>query len=443
MKIYDNRTVTDILNKEYKDFSIYVLEHRAVSSLVDGFKPTQRKIIYTSLRHIKNASNKVATLAGKVISDAAYHHGNVSCEDGIVNLTQEFKNNLPLFEKIGQFGSLRSPKASASRYISVKLSSNFDKIYKDNELLEFKYEDSQKIEPYYYLPIIPMLLVNGSIGIAVGFSSIILTRCPKDVVKQCINYLTDKKVSKLKMKIDTFNGEFVADKEVKTKWYIKGVFKRNNNNIEITELPPSMTYEKFDDLLDNLEQKKYITKYENNNKNGILNYKIYFPNIKTITDEDIIKNFKLIDQVTENFTTLDEFNKLKIFDSAEDILKYFVDFRLTIYDKRKKYLIEKINNDINIFNNKAKFIKNIIDNKLVINKRKKDEIISDLIKQNFDKIEDSYDYLLNMPIYNLTKEKYDEILDKIKKLKVELGEVKKSDTKEWYINELNELQKKL
>jgi DNA topoisomerase-2 len=442
----DNITVTDFLKSDYKDFAYYVIESRALPSLVDGFKPTQRKIVYVSDKNVRKTANKVATLAGKIISDAQYHHGNTSCESAIVNMAQDFKNNMPLFNRIGQFGSLKSPVASASRYISVTLSDNFDLIYKDKELLEHKYEEGMKIEPEYYLPIIPMVLVNGGSGIAVGYASNILNRDVKDITRKCIGYLEGKRLQKLKPSIEDFSGEFVADKEKVNKWFINGILEIvNTSTVRITELPPSMTYEKFEKHLDKLQDERKITGYDNNGKDGNIDYVIKFTreDLAKYNESKLYTLFKLSDQVTENFTVLDEKGKLKEFDSAEDILKYFVDFRVTYYDKRKAYLLSKIADDIKKMDNRAKFIKGILDEKIIINKKKKEQIIPQIAKLKIDMIDESYDYLLGMPILSLTKEKYDELLAGIKNKKAEEREIKKSVPKQVYLDELSELLKKL
>jgi len=438
----NDKTITQYLNDEYLNYSYYVLEQRALPSVIDGMKNVQRKILFIGEKETRKEKNKVSTLAGKIISGSAYHHGNVSAENAIVNMTQNFKNNIPLFESHGIFGTLKNPHAASSRYISVKLAKIFDDIYKDKNLLEYKEEEGQKIEPYYYLPIIPMVLVNGALGIAVGFATTILKRDSKDVTKKCISYLENKRVMVLKPSINTFNGVFINDIENKNKWYIKGVVeKRNNTTVVIKEFSPSMTYEKFESHLDSLQDNKIISNWKNL-KNE---YQVVFTREELLKydEEKLLDLFKIVDQITENFTTLNENGKLKIFESAEDILKYFVDFRLTYYEKRKVYLLNKTEQEINKLSNKAIFIKAIIESKIIINKKTKDQIIKQIEKINIEKIDKSYDYLLTMPIYSLSKEKYDELMKMINDKKIELKNLKNMDPKIVYIEELKELLKKL
>ena len=156
--------------------------------------------------------------------------------------------------------------------------------------------------------------------------------------------------------------------------------------------------------------------------------------------EDILK---INDSSTENLTTLDENGKLKIFDCVEDIVKYFVDFRLGYYQKRKDYLLDKYNTELKELCFRAKFIKSIIDKKLKVNNVPKDDVINWLEENKFGKIDDSYNYLLNMSIYSLTKEKYEDLINKAKQKKDLIDEISGKNPKDMYLEDLNELKKKL
>ncbi len=443
-----DKTIKDFLSEEYKDFSLYTIENRAIPSCIDGFKPTARKVIACSINTWKNGSEKplkVFQLAGQVASTMFYHHGNTSLESAIITTAQKFKNNLPLLEEVGQFGSLRSPQPGAARYIGTKLTKNFSLLYKDNELVTHKFEEGEKIEPFHYLPIIPTVLINGGSGIAVGFASNILNRDPKDIINACLNILNNKKFYKIKPHLNGFLGNFINDTENHKKWFIRGNYKiENTNTVRITELPPSMTYEKYENILDKLQEDKEIVSYTDNCKDNI-DYTIKFNREKLASLEEagLIKLLKLEESETENYTTLDEHGKLKIFETSDEIVYYFVDFRLKFYIKRKKLLIEKLDKELKILANRAKFIKAIIDGKLEVNNRKKEEICKDIEKMKLDQIEGSWDYLLRMAIYSLTKEIYEKLKDEFKAKIEELDTLKKKDPKEMYIEDLEELKKNM
>ena len=293
-----------------------------------------------------------------------------------------------------------------------------------------------------------MVIINSSISIGMGYASNILGRNPKDVINSCISYIEGKKIKELKPWMTEFSGEWVRDVENKRKWYIQGKYEISNkkSEIHITELPPSITFEKYESYLDELVEKKILKDYDNNSSSGV-DYILKFKKEefdKIISDkEKLEKLLKINDCVTENLTTLDENEKLKIFDCVEDIVKYFVDFRLVFYQKRKDFLIDKLTKELRVLAFKAKFIKSIIDKKLVVNNVKKEVIIKWLDENKFEKIDDSYNYLLNMPIYSLTNEKYMELMKNAKDKKDELDLIKKKEPKEMYLTDLNELKKKL
>jgi DNA topoisomerase-2 len=441
------KTISEFLSSEYKEFAMYVIEGRAIPSVIDGFKPTQRKIIHISNQTWKTGSEKtlkVFQLSGKVASDCYYHHGDASLSNAIITMAQRFKNNAPLLEEDGQFGSLRSPQAGAPRYIGTKLSENFKLIYKDFELLEYKEEEGESIEPKYFLPIVPAVLLNGSSGIAVGFASNVLNRDIKSIIDACVKVLAGKEPGEVKPSLNGFNGEFIQDKENNKRWIIRGKYdKVNTTTVKITELPPSMTYEKYEDILDKLVDDKVIVTYDDNCKDNI-DYTIKFTRsyLEKLDEEKLIKLLKLEESSTEIFSTLDEFGKLMIFENTSDIIKYFVDFRLKYYHKRKQFLLDKMNRELKILSNRGRFIKAIIDGKLKVNNVSKSIIIEGIEAMNLDKIDDSYDYLLRMPIYSLTKEMYDKLKEDFTIKKEEIKVLESTDPKDMYILDLTELKKK-
>jgi DNA topoisomerase-2 len=443
-----SKTISEFLSKEYKEFSLYTIENRAIPSVTDGFKPTHRKVIHVCNDIWKSGTEKplkVFQLAGKVAADAFYHHGNASLESSIITMAQGFKNNMSLLDEIGQFGSLRSPEPGAARYIGTKLNKNFRLLYKDFELLEYKEEEGVEIEPKFFLPIVPTVLINGSSGIAVGFSSNILNRNPIDIIDACEKVIKEKKISDVKPYNNFFTGEYVQDVENHKKWFIRGkVNVVNTTTVKISELPPSMTYEKYENILDGLVESKAIVSYDDNCKDSI-DYTIKFTreSLAQLTEEKLIKLLKLEETETEIFTTLDETGKLRIFETSKDIIEYFVNFRLGYYIKRKEYLLDKMRYDLKVLANRGRFIKFILDGKLEVKSRTKEEIMLDCLNLGLDKIEDSYDYLLRMPIWSLTKELFEKLKDDYRAKKSDIESLSLIETKDMYLSDLAELKKKL
>lgn len=448
MQKQEIKSVTEYLDQDYREYAVYVVEERAIPSVIDGFKPTQRKVIFVADKVWRNGGEKplkIFQLAGKVASDAHYHHGDGSLNGAIVGMAQKFKNSMPVLEEIGQFGSLRSPEAGAPRYISTKLHKNFRLLYMDFELLTSRYEEGNEIEPSYFLPIIPTVLLNGGSGIAVGFATNILNRNPLDLIDACIKELDGKKYKEPAPWYNGFSGECIKDPNSNA-WLFRGKYEvKNTTTLDVTELPPSMTYEKFDSHLISLEETRRLTSYDNNCKANV-NYVLKFrrEDLKSLQDSDRLDRFlKMEEKQSENFTVLDENGNLKIFESATQIIQYFVKFRLTYYIKRKEYLINKLNQELLLLSNKAEFIKMIIDGKLKINNVPRKQIILALETADFDEINGSYNYLLSLPIHTLTKETYEDLLGDTYAKENELESTKAKDTTQMYRDDLQELRKAL
>ena len=441
------KTVTQYLDQDYREYAIYVVEERAIPSVIDGFKPTQRKVIFVADRVWKNGSEKplkIFQLAGKVASDAHYHHGDGSLNGAIVGMAQSFKNSMPVLDAIGQFGSLRSPEAGAPRYISTKLHPNFRSLYKDFELLESRWEEGCEIEPKFFLPVIPTVLLNGGSGIAVGFATNILNRNPVELIEACLKSLEGKTFKDPAPWFNGFSGGCFQVEETEKSWIFKGKYEvKNTSTVEISELPPSMTYEKFDNYLSDLEDSRRVAGYENNCKSNI-SYTLKFrrEDLKQLQDSGRLDRFlKMEEKQSENFTVLDENGELKVFNSASEIIDYFVKFRLTYYHKRKEYLIATISAELSLLTNRANFIKSIIDGKLKINNVPRKDIIAYLQTNGFDEIDGSYSYLLSMPIHTLTKEKYEELLAQVAQKEKELDSIKQKDPSQMYKEDLLDLKK--
>lgn len=443
-----NKTVTEYLDQDYAMYGMYTLENRAIPSVIDGFKPTARKIIFIADKVWRTGSEKplkIFQLGGRIASEAHYHHGDASLSGAIIGMAQSFKNSLPLLEEIGQFGSIRSPEAGAPRYISTKLTKNFRLLYKDFELLENQVEEGNVIEPKFFLPIIPTVLLNGSSGIAVGFATNILNRNPLDLIDACVKVLDGKRVGKLLPWLKDYNGP-IEQVGTSNQYIMRGQYQiTNTTTVTVSELPPSVTFQKYEAHLNSLQDRGIIASYEDNSANGI-NYIIKFARAtltNLIEKDKLDQTLKMIETETENLTCLDERGKLLIFENIPQIVEYFTNFRLSFYSKRKAFLINKYNEELTYLSNRARFIKLIIDGKLKVNNVPRKEIILYLETNKFDQVNGTYLYLLNMPIHSLSKETYEALLKEVSEKQAELAEIKKKDPTDMYREDLNELKKNL
>jgi len=441
------RSVSDFFDNELRDYALYTVENRAIPSLIDGFKPSQRKIAHTANQVWKTGKEKpmkVFQLGGLAASMTMFHHG--SLDGTIIGMTQDFKNSMPIFQGVGQFGSLRSPEAGAPRYVGVKFNENFRLLYQDFNLVEEQEEEGEKIEPKFFLPIIPTVLLNGGSGIAVGFATNILNRHPADLIKACLAVLKGKACPEVKPWIKGFEGSFSRVPDAPKSWVITGKFAvKNTTTVEVTEIPPGFTYEKYETHLENLIQKGTLVSYDDHSAET----PHYILKFRRAALSQLVKRkrlpaiLKMNERVGENYTTLDENGCLKIFDAPEQIVEYFVNFRLSYYTERKKQTIGRLEKDLMIANFRKRFIEEILAGSIVINNKAKKEIVNALINKEYKKVGGNYDYLLTMPIHSLTKEKSIELKDLFLSRTKELEKVKNTDPSLMYENDLKQLLKKV
>ena len=438
------RTIDDFFDNEYTEFARYVVAQRAIPSLIDGFKPSQRKIAYAASRLWKTGNEKpmkVFQLGGQAAAMAQFHHG--SLDGTIIGMTQEFKNSMPIFQGIGQFGSLRSPEAGAPRYIGVKFNENFRLLYKDFELAKPKFEEGEEIEPEFFLPVIPTVLLNGSSGIAVGFATNILNRHPLDLIDSCLLVLDGKETQTLRPWIRGFYGDIEQVVGTHKSWSFRGKWEiKNTTTVEITEIPPSFTYEKYESHLDALVERGILASYDDNS-NERVHYVLKFS--RSVLAEWIKKDrlgdlLKMRDGEGENLTTIDENGKLKVFERAEEIVNYFVKFRLEYYAKRKTRLLVELDNEIQILTARARFVKAVIEKEIDVMNVKKVDVMKSISSIGINKIDGDYDYLLSMPIHSLTAEKYAELLKRHSVKTKEREKVEKTSAEDFYRQDLKELR---
>lgn len=434
--------ISTFFENDYVDQASYD-NLRKIASLVDGQKNSSRKIIYTVLEKNIKDEIKVSQLGSKVAEFAEYLHGNL---DGvIVNLAQNFAgtNNIPLLTREGNFGTRFAQEASASRYIYTYGSKEFFQLFNknDNNILVKQYFEGEQIEPRFYLPTLPLLLINGSEGVSSGFAQKILSRDPqkiKKAIKQTLEGSTYN-TNLLTPYFEGFNG-VVQQGENQQQWLIKGIVQRKSiNKVEISEVPVGYDLKSYISVLDDLEDKKIIQSYKDKSENDkfLFEVTINSKDLKEWDDDTLLNKLKLIKKVSENYTCMNELNKIQVFENASEILKRYVEVKLDFLQKRKDYQIETLNSDIKFDFSKYLFIKNIVENKLIINKRKKSDIEIDMDKiENILRKDGSFDYLLNMNILSLTEERMQKLQDDIKSKKDQLDALTKQDIKDIWLEEL-------
>ena len=419
----------DFVDKELIHFSVYDCE-RSIPNLVDGLKISQRKILYCAFKRKLVSEIKVAQLSGYVSEHSEYHHGENSLHGAIIGMAQTFvgSNNINLLTPNGQFGSrLQGGEDSASeRYIFTQLHACTRLLFPENDDLVLKYlcEDGHSIEPNYYVPILPMVLCNGISGIGTGFS----TSIPPFDPKQLIRYLRHKIRGESQTFTETFvpyyegfQGTVTCIADDEKKFSIKGKYELlSPTTVRITELPigtwtmPYIHY--LDSLVDGSNSKQegknsvpILKDVVSNSTEKVVNIHVTF--VKPTSQEDMEKILKLSTTVsTTNMHLFDAQGKLHKYHSVHEIIDAFYEVRMTTYAKRKEKLVEQLEQTVMKLTNKAKYIQLVLDGTIDLRRKTQMEIESMLLSNGLLKIDQTFDYLLKLPMLSVAQEHVDKLL---------------------------------
>jgi len=439
-------TLGDFLDREMIHFSKYDCD-RSIPNMMDGLKVSQRKILYSAFKKNLISEIKVAQFSGYVSEHSGYHHGESSLNGAIVNMAQNFvgSNNINILMPNGQFGTrLQGGKDSASeRYIFTNLNKITRMIFKkeDDYILHYLNDDGTPVEPIYYLPIIPMILVNGTKGIGTGFSTDIPCFNPLEL----IDYI-DKKLEN-----DSYTYDFIPfyrgftgtiEKENERRFITKGKYTIEKNTIIITELPIGLWNE---DYILHLEKCISDTKLKDY-KDQSTDTKVYFKlTLKEPMDEDeIIKTFKLTTTLSiNNMNLFDNHDKLKHYNEVYEICDDFIKNRLDYYEKRRLHLIHILSEEMDILTNKCKYIHELLNDTLDLRKKTNLQICELLEQKKYSKINDSYHYLIKMSMDSVCKENIDSLNHQYEEKKKQYDKMLYSNNKEIWKQELEDLKKSL
>lgn len=436
--------VRHFMNSAFKEFSLSD-NIRSIPTITDGLKPSQRKALYgMQLRGETAGEIQVERVAAQIAAATDYHHGTTSMESTIVGMANNYSgtNNINLFVPSGQFGSRLTKVAAASRYIFTRMSDNFRMIFRkeDDSILENIIVDGEKIEPKTYIPLIPMVLVNGSMGTGTGYASFIMNYNPKDIVTNIQNVLTGKKQKPMVPWYRGFHGSIERNADT-GQVVIQGVLEVvNTTTIKITELPVGVYLDAYKAHLIKLEDAGFIKDFEDFSTEESFEFVITCPRSTTaLPHDELMQKFKLIARDTENYTLWNELGIIECFDSPEAIIERFVGWRLDRYEDRRQKLIKETEVDIAWMLEKQRFIQFYLDNVDTFRNKKKDELIAVLLENGFQE----YNRLLQMAIWNLTREKIEELEAEIQKQRDYLDYLNNITAGKMYELELADLQGKL
>ena len=484
----------DFIDKEFINFSMYD-NVRSIASICDGFKPAQRKVLYGCfIKRMKNEI-KVAQLCGYIAEKTLYHNGEQSLALTIIGMAQNFvgSNNINLLMPNGQFGTRNEggKDSSSPRYIFTLLNNITRKIFReeDDDLLDYKEEEGYFIEPNLYLPIIPMILVNGCQGIGTGYSTYIPNYNPLDIINNLKLMIDGKEPIDLVPWFKNFSGKIEPEEKG---FACFGKYVQNEDILEITELPIGIWTHDYKTFLNSVTKdgkEKENWMFEDFSENHVRNSIKFEIKLERETKEsfnknpnNIIKMMRLKSQIsTNNMVAFTSEGKLKRYKNSKEILEEFYKIRLEYYFKRKQRLVTKLEIELQFISNKVRFIKMIISGELILNQRKKITIIQDMQNlgftphsklkdpflknekpeeekegsedesnlQNKEVIKDEklnmteYDYLLKMSMISVTIELIEKFEKEQKTFEDKLNILRNTDPEALWVKDLDELESAL
>lgn len=461
-------SIEDFIHKDLKHFS-NADNIRSIPNYMDGLKPSQRKVLYGTFLKcgVQNTSIKVAQLSGHISEKTCYHHGEMSLEQTIVNMAQNFvgSNNINWLKPEGMFGTrLKGGKDHASsRYIFTKLQEITFYTFRKEDSLLYKYNDDDGIliEPVEYYPVVPNILINGCQGIGTGYSTFVPCFNPLEIAQECINFTNGADMKQ--QLLPWYHGFRGKINQVNESFSTEGIMEvhEQESKIIIKELPVGEWTENYKEFLEEqmyayLEFKKKskmkglnsnndckynlpITGVVNKSTDTDINFEItYECSVESIHEIFSAKNLRLINKISCSNMYLYVDNVLQKFNSATDILKFFCEKRLEKYNIRKDKILADMKNEYLYLNEKIRFLYAVIDGSLVIFKTKTDIILKNLEKLKFKKKESKYDYLIKMPIDKFTLENILELEKERELLVKKISDMEKMSCNEIWKNELIE-----
>ena len=411
-----NTEVSTFLDNDYADSALYI-SFRSMPNVMDGLKQSGRKVVYVCKKKALKEPQKVSNLAGAVIDASQYLHGNTSLEGVIVTLAQDYcgANNIPLLEGVGSFGTRMFPQPSASRYIFAKQQPYFNLLFNpaDDLNLDKQYFEGSEIEPRFYVPTIPLVLINGGTGIGVGFSSRILGRSVSNMISVIRNRLAGKRNLDryFNPSWDGFKG--TVTKLSDSKWEISGVMTRKGKSkIEITELPIPYTWNDYMKTLRSLRDAGVVKKFSDNSdpSTDTFGFEVTLEDAESQkSDAEIMNDLKLVNTVTECFTCIDRNNAIKEYDSAKEIFEDYFSVKMEYLERRIASETQRLEEERSTLDEIYRFISGVAKGTIKVAKLSRKELESLLESQGFKAI----DKLVSLPIYSLTLDKAQEAKDRL------------------------------
>lgn len=442
------RPIINFYNEEYKQFS-QNKNFQSISSVISGVKPTSNKALFTVLDDNITSFQKVEVLSNATALKTEYLGGSSNIDGVIINIAVDYvgSNNLTLLDTEGDFGARLNNEAAASRYIKTRKSKIFDSLFNKEDINVLpRYNLEGKDIEYQFLTFnLPMVLINSQEGMGSGHAQKILGRDPKEVKDILVKKLNSKNVTfNLKPYFKGFEGT-VEQGETPKQWVIKGVVENiSAHKTRIVEVPISESYKSMIKKLDKLVESKVINSYEDlcdPKKDKFLFVLKHDSKFGSLSQEEKLEKLKLTKTISENYTCIDAGNKIKVFNNTDEIFNYYYDVRLSFIQKRKDYTLNKLSQDIAVARSRQFYILKCINDEIILKNKSKKDIIEQIAKFNeIILVQDSYNYLINMPMHSVSKDTVEELIQKVKELETKYEELLNTSCEQLWLNDIKDLK---
>ena len=452
---------------------------RSIPSVVDGLKPSQRKVLFACFKRKLRNEVKVAQLAGYVAEHTGYHHGEASLHATIVNMAQNFvgSNNVPLLEPIGQFGTrLQGGKDAASpRYIYTKLSPAARLLFPeaDDPLLSWLEDDGTSIEPQHYVPTVPFVLLNGVRGIGTGWSTAIPSHHPLEVVDTVRRTILDPDECRTRAPLAPwfrgFTGTIApASRSRRNRddplYEMRGRVSHSRQRIHISELPPRVWTQPYKEMLAGMVADGQIRSFSESHSESDVSFtlavsKAQLTQLQTGKD-GLTGSLKLKSSaLASNMHALapEGVCAVRRYNSALDVVDAFVPVRMRMYERRREYQMAELEARAQLLEERANFVDAVTNEALKVAGRPRDAVIAELRERGFspepprvgvaNDVDDDeerdrrqpFDHLLRLPLSELSRERIDRLRKKGAEAREDVDAIRRQSALDIWISDLDRL----
>lgn len=420
-------SLDDIMSLRFGAYSKYIIQERALPDARDGLKPVQRRILY-SMYMDGNTSVKPHRKSAKAVGQVMgiFHpHGDFSIYEAMVRLSQDWKNNLTLIDMHGNNGSIDDDPPAAYRYTEVRLDKNAEKLLNDidkNTVTMTNNYDDSTLEPTVLPASYPLLLVNGSTGIASGYATNMAPHNLNEIVDATIYRLNNPECSVEDLMVFVKGPDFPTGGIVQGLDNIKEVFKtgrgkvvlrskcevlkgKTNDSIVVTEIPYEVIkcnlVKKINDIAINKDIEGISEVRDESGRDGL---KIVIELKKDANSEMILnylyKNTDL--QINYSYNNIAIVNHRPTLLSLSDALDAFIDFRKQVVLNRSVYLRDKKKARLHVIDGLIKAV-SILDSVIETIRRSNDKQDSKInLMNNFLFTEEQAEAIVNLRLYRLS-----------------------------------------